>query len=188
MYYDEVRKMIDNFNMEEFLQLDSVQKQLYGAWIIITDNQYVVGNNENDKLGYHADSIRKVLCEIFDVDRYHKIVTPTYSKNNFIIGTLISSFDMADILFSINDLDGITPNQLLLFEKFMDEYNDIVKNKSSELGRRLVSFSIDGVIYSTEDFSILHDVLLRKVDKYKEIPQDINIIGKGIEEEFIRNR
>ena len=176
----ELKKMIETFDFDNFLNPPEEQSEVFGGWVIITDTQCAVGYNDYDGLGYHGDSVRRALCEILDVGRYSHLVTPTVSQSNYLIGTMMAGANTAYILFPLDNIGSITPNQLKLFEKFKEEYNKVIENKSEVLHQGIVKIEKEKVEYVTKNLNILYEVLSGMVDENKMIPEDVNVIGKTL--------
>lgn len=181
MYDFELNKMMENFDFESFMNPPESEDRLLGGWLIITDNQYVMGYNDFDGMGYHGDSIRRALCEIFDEGRYSQFGSPSFVNKNFIIGTMMSGQDNMYILFDLNQLRSITPNQYKLFEEFKNKYNDIIKRKSIILGNNTVFYENNGTEVVSKDLDLVSYVLCQKIDENKKLPKDVEIIGETLE-------
>ena len=179
----EVEKMVSSFDFATFLNPKEGNQENYGAIIIITDKQYIIAYNDYDGLGYHGDSIRKILCEIYQEDRFSPIVTPSFVKENFIIGTMMSGPNMTYLLFNLERLKEITPNQFKLFEELEKKYNDLIKKKAEEKNESIVIFTEEGMEFATKDFELLEKALEKRVSSKKTLREEECIIGESLFEE-----
>ena len=174
-----VEEMISAFDMKKFLQSNE-EDQPNGAFAIITDQQVILSYTENHGRGLHYDAISKALCEIMEEDKdedslaYLRSVSAQY----FIVVRMINELDLNYIIFELNFLRNITPNQLSLFEKFMNQYNSLVSNFSKERGRPTVLVELRGKELFYDDLEPIYDYLKTIVDENRVIPQELKVIGE----------
>lgn len=177
---EEIKEMIDNFRFEEFLNPPKDSKKALGAWLIITDEQCVMGYNDHNGEGYHSDSIRKAFCKVLDEEKYSPFVTPSYTQSQYIIGTMMSAPQKSYILFRIDRLEEISSNQLKLLEKFQEKYNDLIEKRSLELHESVVLFEHKGMEIPGYNLDTFYNYLSKrkKINDNKVFLPDRNKIGQ----------
>lgn len=180
--YD-AKEMIDAFDMTEFLSMSDDMERENGGFLIITDNQCILSYNAEYGKGYHYESTANALCEITGTDKDMGIVPILYNEclEKFIIMRMINEPGIELFIFEIGDLKSITPNQLALFKKFKELYNDQIKEFSKILEKKTVLFEINGKEYEYEDLTPLEEYLETIVDENKTLTPDTKIIGEPLE-------
>ncbi len=175
----DAREMIDAFDMDEFLKEDE-EKENNGAFLLITDGQCVLSYTGSLGKGYHYEAVGNALCEIYGEDKTMEAIPYLYgeSDSNNIMARLINEQGIVYIMFDLSHLKSITPNQLKLFEMFMEEYNDYFGAFSLKIEEPFVLYDIDGEESSSDDLTEVYEYLKSIVDEKKKVRKDKNIIGK----------
>ncbi len=173
---NEVYHMIDSFNFNDFLNSKKDNNTTIGAWIIVTDSQCILGYTDYEGLGYHSDSLMKTFQILLHEDRYSPLVSPRFTNQNYLIGIMMSGSAANYILFDLDQVNTITPNQKKLFDEMASKYDEVVKNKAKELGQDIVIVKSNDVEYTGDNLSFISDYL--KVNEDKQIPYDFCNIGQ----------
>ena len=177
----EVVEMINNFNLKTFLEGRKLGDSI-GGYLIITDNQCVMGYNGRRGREAHVQAFASAISLINDLGEldFHKMMQLDMdSDKKYIKARLVNFGDRAYIEFNLGLLESITPNQLELFEQFKNQYNDTFKFYSYYYGMPMINAAIQGLLtLQSNDLEEVYRYLKTIVDYQKELPQDKNIIGK----------
>lgn len=188
-YSSEVQKMIASFHMEDFLK-NNEEDQANGAFLLITNQQVILSYTENYGKGFHEEAIGKALCEIMGDDQCEDTMSYllSVSKGYFLIARMINEPGLNYIIFEMRDLVSITPNQLILFEKFMEENNYLIEKFSKEAGRGTVLMEAGGKEFSFSNLRPVYEYLKTIVNEAKQVPGDVNIIGNITLDSHVESR
>lgn len=180
-YFFDAKKMIEAFDMDEFLKERDDLDLSNGAFLIITDKQYILSYNKDYGKGLHLESMANALFEIWGEKKEEEeipYIVPSSEKEN-IMASLVNEPGMSYMAFPLKYLKRITPNQLALFKKFLDRYNDKFIRCAKE---NIDSFTIY-VEKDTEeeyhDLTPVYDYLKTIVDENKVVREE-NIIGETL--------
>lgn len=186
--YD-AKEMIDAFDMAEFLTINDDLEKSNGAFLIITDNQCILSYTKDYGMGYHYESIGNALCEITGEEKDMETIPILYSESleKYIIARIINEPGIEYFILEIGNLKSITPNQLELWKRFMEEYNDIIQLFSEKLEKPFVLVEINGEEKQYYDLEPVEEYLETLVDENKKIPEDCKIIGTILTERRIKN-
>ena len=169
----DVKKWIKEFSMDSFLDVDDTT-DLYSAFLLITDCQYVMGYTEN-KTGLHSSMISAVASEITGKEMSEEKVF-----QNFIVARMLND-PCNVIIFDFSHLKSISLNQFLLFEDFMHTYQDDIQRFCIESGRKGILVLIGDKEYSFEDLSFVYQYLKTLIGENKRMISDVSILGKDID-------
>lgn len=179
----DVSEMVNNFDMRVFFTGRRKDDKING-FVLITNNQCITGYTYNRGRGFHDQAFVSALAQIYDLEKsdYQDITTfDMKTDKDFIKARLINYGDRVYISFTFALLEGITPNQLALFEKFKDKYNSIIRFYSHYYGKPIVNVVIPNYLtFEYSDLEEVFDYLKTIVNDKKELPEDKNIIGKII--------
>ena len=172
----EIYKMIGSFDFKEYLNVNQKTDNTICGWVIITDSQCVMGYTNHDGLGFHLVSISMAFQLLLQEDEYSPLVSPRFTYKNYIIGFMMSGKDSNYILFDFDQLGQATPNQKKLFLKMAEEYDEMIENRSKELGEGMVIVKANQEEHVGNNLSFAANYL--KVDDEKQIPYDFCNVGQ----------
>jgi len=194
-YNFDVKEMVDSFSLEDFF-ISEDNKIEREAFLLITDNQYILGYSKSFGYGEFNEAISNTIREIYGLKnfKYRREIENISDiiKGNFITAKIDSSKrNGIYIEFNINECSRISENQFSLFKDFFDEYNDIIKMYSMNFGYPLVKYYLPndntyvndfGIVneetcYESDDLTGILEILKTKVDENKVVPEENKIIG-----------
>ncbi len=191
--------LIKDFDFYSFIDYAEKHKDVitdYGAFIVITPKQYVIGYNSNFGTGSHLSSFARCTKDIYgggvisSQNEVDKIVS--YAKNQFITAAVmyesISMYGVPEcsgyISIDIN-IKSISLEHFKSFEQFYNDYNNEIKRVVAKYGKEKfyvqINFRNDSKltrIYSDcldELYIYLKNII--DYDKYDSFYDEI-IIGK----------
>lgn len=199
-YNYDVEEMVNSFSLEDFLipQKNSVQKD---AFLLVTDNQYVLGYSKCNGVGDFKEAVSNSVREIYglrdftyrrEIDRVSEFVL-----SNFITASIVNSQKAGVYLaFNIKQCGKISEKQLEMFKQFYDKYNEKIKLFSEKLGYPIVKYSlpskspriddygnvIEDIYYDSTSLDELLSLFQSRTKVDKVCPTDGKIIGETIVE------
>ena len=189
--YDEfnfdVSDMIQAFDFEKFILQNNSFNWENGAYLIITDNQLIMGYTRDFGKGPHEHAIANAVRVIngFDFfDSTKDTFRVDYDTNKEYIKARILNEKLTGklILFDLYKLKSISENQYKLFEYFYEKYNEVIKRASVD-NDTIVHFSNNKFqSFASDDLTLMKEYLKTIIDYDKEIKKDKKIIGISIEE------
>ena len=200
-YNYDIEPLIANFTFYDFVTAAEQSKEEltdHGAFLIITNNQYVIGYNAGFGAGAHAPAFARAILAL-NGKKNQNISGPTEAA--LLGGSMDSQYIKARILyeccgpnengrltyaglinFNLIPLGSkITPNQ---FETFKDFYNDY--NKDIEYISKKYNFPVrfcyrdeNGQMQEsiTKNLDALYKYLEQNIDHNKVIDEETTIIG-----------
>ncbi len=114
---------------------ESLNSPESGAYLIITDNQYVFAKNCEDGKQGHMLSITKAFLEMQGKDSNIKILEAARIYSEYDKNFLIFSFEirkdpihkkLEKVIRTTINLDSITPKEYSSFKSFYDTYKDVI--------------------------------------------------------------
>ena len=139
-YYNfNITPLINDFSFLDFITMCKPHSGDHGGFVVITDNQYIIGYNSEFGSGTHAASFARVMKEIkgggpiTTIQDAHKLSSDC--QKNFITASidyedtyvddgLLNVTKSGSIHFSLpGDRKTINPKQFEVFKKFYDDYN-----------------------------------------------------------------
>lgn len=197
-YNFDVKEMVDIFSLEDFIlsKDNRIEKE---AFLLITDNQYILGYSKGLGFGDYNEAISNSIKDIYglkdfsyrrEIDNISDII-----KGNFITAKLVNSEKRGiSILFNIDECDKISENQMELFKEFYNKYNDIIKVYSNNFGYPFVRYYLPnkkeyvndyGIVetetcYESFDLTEIKNILESRVDQNRVVAQEERIIGETI--------
>ena len=142
--YDSIR----DFDFYSFIDYAEKHKRVisdYGAFIVITPKQYVIGYNSNFGTGTHFSSFARCTKEMYGGGNIRSQAEAekiaSYCKNQFITASImyecIREFGISEctgyIAFDIN-LKSISLEHFHSFEEFYNDYNQEIKRVINKYG------------------------------------------------------
>ena len=130
-YNFELEPLINNFSFIDFIS-EGIEYQYddYGAFLVITDKQYIIGYNAGFGVGGHHSAFARVfkdICGGGTINNDRDMVRLCSScKSNFLIARIVFEKVYDDCVGCIRFIypkDGITAEQFTVFEKFYEDYN-----------------------------------------------------------------
>ncbi len=141
MYNYDIRELIENFSFYDFIS-KAPRRDIfdYGAFAVFTDQQYVIGYNSGFGIGTHYSSFARFMKDIHgggyiintndanklsDKCMFDFITAKIYYEEALNEGCVTNKY-WGGVRF-IMPVRKISLNQLKLFRKFYDEYNEDLK-------------------------------------------------------------
>ena len=178
----DVKRMIDEFDLEKFLAATHSFNWEHGAYLLISDNQLILGYNRDYGRDKHEYAIAHAIRIIRDLDYFDSekdTFRLDYKTNNEFIKARLLNEELSGrlILFDLYKLESITRNQYILFEYFCDKYNDLVKQISLS-SEPIVHYSTNkSQSFTCNDLETVKEYLKTIVDDEKHLEEDQKIIG-----------
>ena len=197
-YNFDVKEMIDNFSLEDFFlsKDNTIEKE---AFLLITNNQYILGYSKSYGFGDYNEAISNCIREIYELKQftYRREIDNISDiiKGNFITAKMSNSEKNGVYLyFNVNECNNISENQLQLFKDFFDKYNDTIREYSDKKGYPVVRYYLpnnrsyvndygfveDETFYESNDLTSVLEVFEKKTDCNKVVPEENIIIGEKI--------
>ena len=198
MYNYDLGELTQDFSFYEFISQSQKRDTFdYGAFAVFTDKQYIIGYNAGYGIGTHYSSFARFMKDIkgggyiynigdatrlSDTCRFNCITAKIYYEQIRSEGCLDSKH-WGGIVFNM-PLRAISEDQLKLFRKFYDEYNEDLKyaiQKSN--GTFSVSIvSKKGVTSRLDSLDKVLEYIEENVDYSFEPPSSKEkIVGTGLE-------
>lgn len=183
-YNFDICEMIDNFNFYDFIK--NKKEDNNGAFLIITDNQYIIGYNSDYGKGSHKSSLARAYKEINGGGKIQSTEKEELIKNcsnDFITARITYDKEGSYILFNLTEGEKFISNkkisnsQLEVFKMFYEDYNEILKSIPIEIN---FHYELNGKSagHTTNNLDEILLYLNKFVDNEKEEIIDKKIIGK----------
>lgn len=202
-YNFDIKKMVDDFSFYDFLEQTRATKKDNGAFLVVTDKQYILGYNANYGMGSHQQSFAKCEAELEGgkkIGIYTDCVAlASKCEKSFITAKILFEYVGENenyqpkydgrIIFMLEDRK-ITPEQMKVFEKLYEDIGQEINSISSKYPFTICFSYIDkeGKRHSeyTNNFIDLIDYLKTVVsyDIPKKSKDDEKIIGVSLEEKY----
>lgn len=208
-YNYDLTPLIEGFDFYEFVDYAERFKEEikdYGAFIVITDKQYIIGYNASFGQGTHLSSFARVLK---DIKGGGTIINSDEAKK--LTDECIDSFLTGRIMYERCESAGrpkceghisfnlvnktITQEQLSTFEKFKEDYGLEIKRIVRKYGidkfKIIVTFKTqDGQLESitTDNLDDVYELLKNFVSKDKIVDIDEHIIGTPNNSQTLKRR
>lgn len=198
--YD-IEPLIENFTFYDFITTAEKSKEEltdHGAFLIITNNQYIIGYNAGFGVGAHAPAFARAILALNGKKDQN---ISGHNEASILGGSMDNQYVKARILyeccghnengrpiysgkihFSLIPLGSkITPNQFETFKDFYNDYNDDIKYMSQKY-----DFSVcfcykdeNGKTQNsiTKDLDALYNYLAENIDYNRIITEETTIIG-----------
>lgn len=209
-YNYDLNPLIKDFSFLDFIHNGLKYRDTghdFGAFLVLTNKQYVLGYNAGFGVGTHIASFARTYNDLNGYSRIRNdleaIKLSTKCQKEYITARITyectgenenrTPVYFGNISFSLQNLP-ITQSQFEVFKKFYEDYNDEIKlvvNKCS-LNNFCVWFTYyengkKGVDKS-DSLDNLYNFLLAHIDKDKVVTDDNEVlVGEGVDE-IIRNR
>lgn len=163
----ELEPLITNFSFYDFV--DEAHKyfddetQDHGAFIVITDKQYIIGYNGGFGAGTHLCSFGRVYKDINgggNINMHNDgIRLSERCENKFITARIVyektSSGYSGYIKFKFPE-NRVTPSKLEVFKKFVEDYGQEIDSVCRKYNIVIECFNIEnGIMYTTKVSSIV---------------------------------
>lgn len=141
MYNFDLSELTRDFSFYEFISRSADRNTFdYGGFLVITDNQYVIGYNAGFGLGTHLSSFARFMKDksgggniYYDKDAivlankciFNYITAKLYYEEARTEGSLVHKY-FGGIYFTM-PIRSVSLNQLKLLRKFYNEYNEDLK-------------------------------------------------------------
>ena len=200
-YNFQLEPLIKNFSFLDFIKNGIKNKAVdYGAFLVITGKQYVVGYNSSFGLGSHLGAFARTFVDIFgggniarDIDaiRYSLRCEQSFITARIVleyVNNALYKFFNAGYIFLIVPDDGISYSQYEVFEQFYEDYNSEIKLGSKYCGNNKfkVEFrytDVDGtkLTSSTDSLDSFKEYLKTRINPNKTLNFDTSEIILGTE-------
>ena len=208
-YNYDLAPLIHDFDFYDFIDYAEKYKEEikdYGAFIVITDKQYIIGYNASFGMGTHLSSFARVLK---DIKGGGNIINSEEAKK--LTDECINSFLTGRIMYERCDSVGrprceghisfnligktITQEQLKTFNKFKEDYgqeiNRIIKKYGKDKFKIIVTYKTEtGMLESiiTDNLDDVYEVLEKYVDVEKTVDIEERIIGIPTNSQILTRR
>ena len=204
-YNFNIDKMINEFSFYNFIDLTRESKKDNGAFLVVTDKQYILGYNADYGLGSHQQSFARCEAELEGgkkIGGYQdSIFLSTKCEDAFITAKILYMY-MGDnenstpmyngkIIFTLGDRK-ITPEQLKVFEKLYEDKKTEINGVCSRYSFNVCFSYVDEDGKSHSDYSTNLDGLMNylRTAVSDNIPKtskdDEKIIGVPIEQNYTK--
>ena len=199
-YNYDLKPLIENFTFYDFVA-NTRKYEEHGGFLIITNNQYIVGYNAGFGVGTHMASFARAMVNINDEkesDITNEIDVYMLYKNcvqNYLVSRIVyEPYEdeetgrikfYGSISFNLTATNKkITPQQFEIFKQFYNDHNEDIKYVTQKFKFFVAVNYLDETgkekYKVTEDLDFLYNYLENNIDNNKEIPEEKIIIGKGI--------
>lgn len=201
-YNYELSPLIENFTFYDFVTTAEKSKENlgdYGGFLVITNNQYIIGYNAGFGKGTHISAFARTMIDINTPSKRNitsdqdAIKLSRKCKQNYIIARIVYESHKdnetgkiecsGSITFNLCPLDGkITPSQFETFKQFYNDYNEDIKYITKKYSFYVTVDYKDE--YGKKQYKILKDLdwlynyLEQNIDCNKVIEEEQIIIGK----------
>lgn len=197
-YNYDLTPLIENFTFYDFVTKIE-NNQDHGGFLVITDNQYIIGYNAGFGSGTHLSAFARTIVDINEgpdrniITDHEAIILSKKCSLNYITARIIYECVGEDIYgrqmysgyinFNLNEFGRkITPNQFASFKEFYDDYNEDIKYVTKNYNFTVSIHYTDefGKKISKESKSLdeLYYYLENNIDYNKVIEEEKIIIGK----------
>ena len=198
LYNFDLKPLIDEFSFEEFVNLkfssaygctNMKPVNEYGAFLVITDKQYILGYNSDKGCGSHHCSFARCMADILGGNKINTYEDAKYYKglceHKYITARIIYEKDWTNlygypkfigrILFNFGT-EPITEGKLRSLEKFIEDHG-----KQLDYINKAYNFSIEYMTsYVTEK-----DCELSKILRFAQYNMDPYAISESNDDEVI---
>lgn len=198
-YNFDLKPLIQDFSFYEFMYEalgHSEYDYEHGAFVVITDKQYIIGYNAGFGTGTHISSFARVMKELNgggDIGSFSEAFRlNSMCENRFFLARIIYEVvDVSDnsvpklagyINFSLGDVP-VTSSKFEVFKKFYEDYNSEIKSVCRKYNNFKVIYSYidNGIIRTGESDSLdeLFEYISEHVvyDKPETSKEDERILG-----------
>lgn len=198
-YNYDLAPLIENFTFYDFIKegMKIKEHQDFGGFLVITNNQYIVGYTKNFGKGTHLSAYARTMNDINERGYIRTDAEALSISNecqrNYITARIVCEYKGDNenriatyesyINFDFSKLGyKITPEQFETFKEFYNTYNEDIKYVSKRYGF-YVRFSYKdengSVKYNiSNDLDTLYNYLSQNIDYNKTAKEEIIIIGK----------
>ena len=189
-----VKPMVENFNMHNFLKKNNTIERDLG-FLLITRDQIICGSTRDHNIRSHDVLISNALRSVSNFKSFEtegdQYRASELAKNNYITAYFTNERENGvHIVFDLKSLRLISSQELSLFEQFYDDNNEIINNYSLSCGKPVVTLvlpdlyePVDGDysnIVTSNNLDIVLSHLRKIVLDYKILPNDSKIIGEAL--------
>ena len=185
-YNFNIREMIDKFNFYDYISnINNCERN--GAFLIITDQQYVLGYNSGLGEGSHNAALARAYKEINGggkIENSEKIILTNNCYKDYITARISYEKDGKFIIFNLTEGEKnienkkISYSQLETFKMFYDDYNNFIKSTPIEVDFHY-TINKKSIGHTSSNLDELLLILNKFVDEEKEEIIDKKIIGKA---------
>jgi len=202
-YNYELAPLIDNFTFYDFINNTKKNKrnlQENGGFLIITNNQYIIGYTAGFGVGTHLSAFSRAMKDMMGGGDIHNlkdaITLDSLCSKNYITARIVYEYLFDDehgrpryngtLNFMLSGLEyKITPEQFEVFKEFYNDYNEDIEYVTTKCG--LDNFCVrygyldsDGnTKYNVSgNLDMFYNYLSKNIDDFKEIIEEEKIIGK----------
>ena len=198
----DIISMIREFDYDDFIY-NAKNNSENGSFLVITNNQYIIGYNASFGVGDHHPAFARVMKDINGGgvirDKNHASQLATDCKKEYLCARLVYEY-LHDNEHGIPQYGGfihftlprenykITPMQFENFKLFYDKYNNDIKYSISKIGKSrlyiyFTYYDQDNKLKRSDDYSdldALYEFLSNNIDETKEISNENIIIGNNV--------
>lgn len=198
-YNYELSPLIQNFSFFDFVEKGQ-RKEDNGGFVVITNNQYIIGYNAGFGAGTHISAFARTMKDLNGggviSNGLEAIKLSNACKLEYIIAQIVYEYQYDNeysrpiyggcINFELSN-KRFTINQYNVFKKFYEDYNNEIKLLINKYGRNnfYVRFSyIDEFKKIQSDYSDSFDNIFKyienHIDETKKVEEDKIILGKEV--------
>ena len=197
-YNYDLEPLISNFTFYDFVtKIESSEE--HGAFLVITNNQYIIGYNAGFGAGTHLSAFARTEQDINDNSKssinndQDAIRLSRKCATNYITARIIFERTGENnygrptysgyIHFNLKEFGGkITPSQFEMFKEFYEDYNEDIKYITARynfiVSINYVDSNKKSIRKEAKDLDELYNYLEQNIDNNKVIEEEKIIIGK----------
>lgn len=189
-YNYDLTPLIENFTFYDFVTIaKKEQLEDHGGFLVITNNQYIIGYNAGFGSGTHQSAFARTIVDINNYSK-RKITSDQdaitlYRKCalNYITARITYEKNKGHITFNLNNFGGkITREQFETFKDFYNDYNEDIKWITKRYDFAVVFYYTDKFgkkqRIETDNLDELYNYFEQNIDYNKVIEEEQIIIGK----------